>query len=112
MRVMNDMRDRLTPWLLVAVMAVVIMPLLMSVACETACALGAMPLGACGHSHMGSAGHPSGTLVSALPLSQPAVASIILLFALFALLAASGAQPAPVRVLDPRDERAGTLMRV
>ncbi|MBA4370832.1 MAG: hypothetical protein C0418_04560 [Coriobacteriaceae bacterium] len=112
MRLMNDMRDRLTPWLLVAVMAVVITPLLFSAACETACALGAMPLGACGHAHMGSSDHPMGALVTALPLTQPALGSIVLLFALFALLAASGAELAALRVLEPHDERAGTRLRV
>lgn len=112
LRYATKMRDIATPWLVVAVLAISVMPLLLAGACDVACALGAMPAGACRHEGMShSHSHTSGELVSMLPLIQQALAAIVILTLLVAMSVVVTAAPVPARLRTPVEVRAGTRMR-
>ncbi len=105
------MRDHLTPWLVVAILAISVMPLLLAGACDVACALGAMPAGACRHEGVShSHSHSSGELTAMLPLIQQFVAAVTVLTLLMALTVAFPRPSRAVALAAPVEARAGTRM--
>ena len=114
LRFATSIRDHLSPWLVVAIGSIALLPLVLTAGCDIACALGAMPGGACTHTGMSHAhgGHVSGELVSVLPFIQTALAALALAVAMIALVSIGSAPPAPVRVEVVREEREGTRLRI
>lgn len=114
MRSMNRMRDRLTPWLVVAVSFVAFLPLVLSAGCEIACDLGTMPAGACSHTTMGSSGtHLTSEMLAGAPLVQPSLAAVSLLMLLLALMFTGGRVASlPITAKMPSEDRAGTRLQV
>lgn len=112
MRFAIRIRDSLTPWLVVAIGSLIVLPLVLTAGCEVACSLGAMPAGACTHGMSHDHSRAPGELLAVPAIVQPAVAAVVLATWMLALLAFSGAA-SPARVPgDPRRVREGTLLRI
>ena len=109
-----SIRDHLSPWLVVAIGSIALLPLVLTAGCDIACALGAMPAGACSHTGISHShgGHTTGELVSVLPFVQSALAAAAVAVVAIALVSFGSAPPAPVRVLVVREEREGTRLRI
>lgn len=112
MRYAARIRDVLTPWLVVAIASLVVLPLVLTAGCDLACSLGAMPAGACTHQGMAhSHGHSTGELASVFPFAQQVLAAAGVLALIVAMTAAAVATPAPASSRTPVEVRAGTRMR-
>lgn len=113
LRFSASIRDHLSPWLIVAIASVALLPLMLVAGCEIACTLGVMPGGACSHTGFShNHGHFTGELVSGLPFVQGALAGIVLLGVMLTLVALSSANPVLVRAELVREDREGTRLRI